>query len=120
MSEVPVLDSTVVSGLRQLTPPGEPDVLAQVLNLFLAEAPLRMDRLRNALAAGNIEEVRRAAHSLRGGAGNIGARRLSEVCRQFEAQGKSGDLAGSAALVNALGVEFDKVEVEIRRLLGNS
>jgi HPt (histidine-containing phosphotransfer) domain-containing protein len=119
MSEVPVLDSAVVSGLRQLTPPGEPDVLAQVLNLFLVEVPLRMDRLRNAWAAGNIEEVHRAAHSLKGGAGNIGARRLYEVCRQLEDRGKSGDLAGSAALVDALGVEFGKVQVEIRRLLSN-
>jgi len=120
MSEVPVLDPVVVSGLRQLTPAGEPDVLAEVLNLFLVEVPLRMDRLRNAWAAGNIEEVHRFAHSLRGSAGNIGARRLHEVCRQLEAQGRLGDLDGSAALVDALGVEFGKVEVEIRRLLGNS
>ena len=120
MSELPVLDSAVVSGLRQLTPPGEPDVLAEVLNLFLVEVPPRMDRLRNAWASGNIEEVHRAAHSLKGSAGNIGARRLSEVCRQLDAKGKSGDLAGLAPLVDALGVEFGKVEAEIRRLLGNS
>jgi len=119
MSDVPVLDSAVVSGLRELTPPGEPDVLADVLNIFLVEVPLRMDRLRNAWAAGDIEEVRRAAHSLKGSAGNIGARRLYEVCRQLEAQGTSGARAGSA-LVDALGVEFGKVEVEIRRLLNNS
>jgi HPt (histidine-containing phosphotransfer) domain-containing protein len=120
MSEVPVLDSAVVSGLRQLTPPGEPDVLAEVLNLFLVEVPLRMDRLRNAWAAGNIEEVHRAAHSLKGSAGNIGARRLAEVCRQLEVLGTPGDFAGAAAFVDALGVEFGKVEVEIRRLLNNS
>ena len=120
MSEVPVLDAAVVSGLRQLTPAGEPDVLAEVLNLFLVEVPLRMDRLRNAWAAGNIEEVLRAVHSLKGGAGNIGARRLYEVCRQLDAKGKSGDLAGAAPLVDALGLEFGKVEAEIRRLLSNS
>ena len=120
MSELPVLDSAVVSGLRQLTPPGEPDVLAEVLNLFLVEVPPRMDRLRNAWAAGNIEEVRRAAHSLKGSAGTIGARRLYEVCRQLDTRAKSDDLAGLATLVDALGVEFGKVEAEIRRLLENS
>ena len=109
-----------MSGLRRLTPPGEPDVLAEVLNLFLAEVPPRMDRLRNAWASGNIEEVHRVAHSLKGSAGNIGARRLYEVCGRLDARGTSGDLAGSAPLVDALGVEFGKVEVEIRRLLGNS
>jgi len=119
MSDLPVLDSAVVSGLRQLTPPGEPDVLAEVLNLFLVEVPPRMDRLRNAWAAGNIEELRRIAHSLRGSAGNVGARRLYEVCRQLDDKGQSGDLAGSAPFVDALGVEFGKVEAEIRRLLSN-
>jgi HPt (histidine-containing phosphotransfer) domain-containing protein len=120
MSELPVLDAAVVGTLRQLTPPGEPDVLAQVLNLFLVEVPPRMDRLRNAWVAGNIEEVHRVAHSLKGSAGTIGARRLYEVCRQLDTRGKSGDLSGSAALVDALGVEFGKVEAEIRRLLGNN
>jgi HPt (histidine-containing phosphotransfer) domain-containing protein len=119
MSDAPVLDPAVVSGLRQLTPPGEPDVLAEVLNLFLVEASPRLDRLRNALASGNIEEVRRVAHSLKGSAGTIGARRLYEVCRQLDTRGESGDRPASA-LVDALGVEFDKVEAEIRRLLSNS
>lgn len=119
MSDVPVLDAAVVSGLRQLTPPGEPDVLAEVLNLFLVEVPPRLDRLRNAWASGNIEELRRVAHSLKGSAGNIGARRLYEVCRQLDTSCKSGDRAASA-LVDALGVEFGKVEAEIRRLLSNS
>ena len=32
-------------------------------------------------------------------------------------KGKSGDLSGVGPLVDALGAEFDKVEVEIRRLL---
>jgi HPt (histidine-containing phosphotransfer) domain-containing protein len=79
--------------------------------------PPPMDCLRNAWASGNIEEVDRASHSLQGSAGNIGARRLCEVCSQLDVKGKSGDLADAARLVDALGVEFDKVEAEIHRLL---
>jgi len=117
MSEDPVLDQAVTSALRTLTPPGEPDVLAEVLNLFLAEVPPRMTRLRNAWAAGNIEEVQRAAHSLKGSAGNIGARRLYVVCSQLDERARLGDVAGATPLIGALGVEFGKVEAEIRRVL---
>jgi len=117
MDNAPVLDEAVTSALRALTSPGEPDVLAEVLNLFLTEVPPRLARLRNAWAAGNIEEVHRAAHSLKGSAGNIGARRLHGVCAELDAKAKSGDLAGAAALVDAVGVEFGKVESAIRRLL---
>ena len=117
MGELLVLDPAVIDGLRKLTPPGEPDVLGEVLAMFLTEVPPRIDRLRIAWAAGNIEEVHRAAHSLKGSAGNIGARRLHGVCAQLDEKTKSGDLAGAAPLVDALGVEFGKVESEIRRLL---
>ncbi len=114
----PVLDQAVISGLRTLTPPGEPDVLAEVLRLFLDEVPPRMARLRNAWESGDIEEMHRAAHSLKGSAGNIGAKRLYEVCSKLDALGKAGDLASAAPLVDALGVEFGKVESEINRLIG--
>ena len=117
MSEAPVLAPAVIESLRQLTPPGEPDVLQEVLQMFLDEVPPRMDRLRNAITAGNIQEVYRTAHSLKGSAGNIGAERLFGVCKQIDELGRAGDLAGLAPFVDALAVEFGKVEVEIHQLI---
>jgi HPt (histidine-containing phosphotransfer) domain-containing protein len=120
MDDGSVLDQSVLNTLRKLTPPGEPDVLIEVLKLFLEEVPPRITRLRNAWAAGNIEELHRAAHSLKGSAGNIGARRLYDVCSQLDEKGKAGDRAAIPALVEALGVEFAKVETEIRRVIAAS
>jgi HPt (histidine-containing phosphotransfer) domain-containing protein len=117
MSEPLVLDPVVIDGLRNLTPPGEPDVLGEVLQMFLTEVPPRIVRLRIALAAGNIEEVHRAAHSLKGSAGNIGAQALHAVCKQLDEQGRSGDLSGAGHLIERLGTEFARVETEIRRLM---
>jgi HPt (histidine-containing phosphotransfer) domain-containing protein len=117
MTEPPVLDPAVIETLRQLTPAGEPDVLSEVLQLFLQEVPPRIDRLRIAWQAGNIQEVHRAAHSLKGSAGNIGAQRLLKVCRQLDDRERPTDAAATAALVGALDVEFGMVEQEIRRLL---
>ena len=114
MDPGPVLDPAVLETLRRLTPPGEPDVLTEVLRIFLDEVPARVARLRNAWAARNIEEVHRSAHSLKGSAGNIGARRLHAVCSQLD---EIDDLDAAAALVAALDAEFDKVVTEIRRIL---
>ena len=115
-----VLDPVVIDGLRQLTPPGEPDVLNEVLAMFLKEVPPRIERLRTFWAAGNILEMQRAAHSLKGSAGNIGADALHQICRQLDDKGRSGDLSGLEPLIDALAVEFDKVEGEIRRLMTSS
>jgi HPt (histidine-containing phosphotransfer) domain-containing protein len=117
MADTPVLDRQVIETLRQLTPPGEPDVLTEVLQMFLSEVPPRLERLRNAWAAGDIQGVYRAAHSLKGSAGNIGAQRLYDVAAQLDELGRAGDAAGIAPLMDALRTEFDKVEDEIRRLL---
>ena len=119
MAEPQVLDRAVMATLRQLTTPGEPDVLTEVLRLFLQEVPPRMDRLRIAYAAGNIEEVYRAAHSLKGSAGNIGAQRFMGVCRQLDEMGRAGDLADAAPLVNALALEYQTVAAEIDRIIGS-
>jgi HPt (histidine-containing phosphotransfer) domain-containing protein len=118
MTERAVLDPAVIATLRNLTPPGEPDVLTEILQMFLQEVPPRIERLRNAWTAGNIEEMRRAAHSLKGSAGNIGAHALHAVCSAIDDQGRSGELADTGVLVAALGVEFGKVATEIHRIIG--
>ena len=117
MAESEVLDLAVLAALRRLTMPGQPDVLAEVLRLFVQEVPPRMDRLRNACAAGNIQEVYRAAHSLKGSAGNIGAQRLLAVCRQLDEMARLGDLTEAPPLVAALGLEYQRVAAEIERIL---
>lgn len=116
MSE-PVLDPAVIDNLRQLTPPGEPDVLAEVLELFLEDVPRRIAKLRAACAAGDAAELHKMAHSLKGSAGNIGASALFAICRQLDDRGRSGDLTDAKRLVDALEADYARVEVAIRQLL---
>lgn len=111
------LDPVVIESLRQLTPPGEPDVLKEVLQLFLDDVPRRIDRLRTAWQAGNAVEVQRAAHSLKGSAGNLGAHELLDVCRVLDEHGKSGDLSQLLPLVASLEAEYARVAAEIQELI---
>ncbi len=117
MTNPDVLDPAVIESLRQLTPPGEADVLAEVLRLFLDEVPRRMERLSESCRDGNALELQRAAHSLKGSSGNIGARGMHDLCRQLDERGKAGDINGARHLIGALAAEYASVEVEIRRLL---
>lgn len=111
-----VLDPAVVASLRQLTPPGEPDVLVEILRVFLTDVPRRIDQLKAAWRNGKAADVQRAAHSLKGSSGNIGADALFDVCRQIDERAKTGDL-GIDALISALDLEYGRVEAEIERLL---
>ncbi len=113
----PALDPAVIVSLRELTPPGEPDVLKEVLQLFLDDVPGRIGRLRQAWQAGNAAEVQRAAHSLKGSAGNIGATDLLAVCRTLDDRGKSGDLTHMDGLMASLDTEYARVEAAIAELM---
>ena len=111
-----VLDPAVIDTLQKLAVPGEPDLLREVLTMFMNDVPQRMEKLRNAHAAGNIQDVRRSAHSLKGSSGNIGARAMFDICKRLDA---GEDLAAAGPLIDELGVEFGKVEEEIRRLMAS-
>jgi HPt (histidine-containing phosphotransfer) domain-containing protein len=116
----PALDPIVIGNLRELTPPGEPDVLAEVLQLFLHEVPKKIQGLQAAHAAGDAPQVARLAHSLKGSSGNIGANSLYEVCRKIDDVAKAGDLPRVAPLLAALTEEYHRVELEITQLLHTS
>ena len=120
MSARDVLDPAVVERLRQLTPPGEPDVLHEVLTLFLTEVPKKIDALRAAVAAGDMAAVQRTAHSLKGSSGNIGARALYDVCRRLDDDAKSGELARLPPLLARVVAEYARVEAEISKLVGRA
>jgi len=118
MATQPVLDPAIIDTLRQLTVPGEPDVLKEVLKLFLDETPSRIAKLRNAWATRDIQGVQRVAHSLKGSAGNIGAHALYEICKKLDGGGQAGVMVDTAGLIDALTSEFSKVEEEIHRITG--
>jgi HPt (histidine-containing phosphotransfer) domain-containing protein len=113
----PALDPSVLNSLRQLTQPGEPDVLAEVLGLFLLEAAGRLETIRAAAAAGDAAALERAAHTFKGAAGAVGAMTLQAACRELEEQAKRPGLAPGAADLAVLHSEFARVKVAIDLLL---
>jgi HPt (histidine-containing phosphotransfer) domain-containing protein len=114
------LDRGVLAALRQLTMPGEPDVLHQVLLTFVDDVPRRLAALTEAAAAGRRDDAARAAHSLKGSAGNIGARRLQELAGHAEDAARRADPADLSAHAQAVRVEFERVEAAIRAVIEDS
>lgn len=79
-SELPVLDRSVLkSSLGDDT-----DLIEEILELFKETTPEIVENLDNAADEGNIEGVKRSAHSLKGSSGNIGAKALEETMRDIE------------------------------------
>jgi HPt (histidine-containing phosphotransfer) domain-containing protein len=88
---------------------GDPAFLAEMIDTFLDDAPAQIAAMRQALAGGQPEDYRRAAHSLKSNSANFGALARAEMGRQMEEQGKAGALAGEAERLAEAEVEFEKV-----------
>ncbi|MEO8674909.1 MAG: Hpt domain-containing protein [Casimicrobiaceae bacterium] len=63
------------------------DFVKELVETFLAEAPLMLDDLRSALAANDADRFRRAAHSLKSNSMTFGALTLGALARTLELGG---------------------------------
>ena len=63
------------------------EFVAELVDTFLEEAPQMLAELRRALAEGNADRFRRAAHSLKSNSHTFGAFRLAELARALELGG---------------------------------
>lgn len=80
---------------------GQP-VIPEVIGVYLDDGPRRLDGLREALARGDAADLEGVAHSLKGSSGNVGARRVQELCLAIEERAKAGDVAAVGPLLERL------------------
>lgn len=113
----PALDASVLESLRQLNQQGQPDIVREVLTVFLDDAPKRLAAIDQAVRSRNGQDIQRAAHSFKGAAGSIGASALQERCRELEDTGKAGALDGAAALKQQIHEEYERARFEIAEIL---
>jgi two-component system, sensor histidine kinase and response regulator len=75
---------------------GEEEFLEEVVQLFLADAPCRMDEIQRALSQKNCKRLASAAHSLKGATGCLGGSRASAAALRLEEIATQGDLSNAA------------------------
>ena len=86
-----VLDMEVVEEILSLSGDDDPELLLDLIQMFLEDAPVKVNTILNGLASGNLEELTEAAHSLKGSAGNLGARLVQDDCDALQNAGRAND-----------------------------
>jgi HPt (histidine-containing phosphotransfer) domain-containing protein len=84
--------------------------VAELAGMFLDDARSGLQALEEAVEEGDAPAVERVAHTLKGSSGNMGARRMSDLCAQLEDAGAAGDFARSTELLERLREEFGRVD----------
>jgi len=116
-----VIDPVIIAGLHQLRTPGKPDPVAELIDLFLREAPAQLDTMSDAVAKNDFTSLSRtlsAATALKGSAGNLGARNLAALCDEIELTAKTWILSDTPPLIERAREEFSRVRTALERIKG--
>jgi HPt (histidine-containing phosphotransfer) domain-containing protein len=91
--ETSIIDLAAIEMLRELGGDDGSELLAELVGVFLADAPERMADAARAVASGDFDLLERAAHTLKSSAAQLGAVALSARARDLEiaARGRDAD-----------------------------
>ena len=90
------------------------DVLAQIVDNYIEQAPQLLQAMRNAVAKGDAVALHRAAHGLRSASANLGATALSQLCKKLEGMGKAGITAEALADVLQAEEAYETVKAALQ------
>jgi HPt (histidine-containing phosphotransfer) domain-containing protein len=72
---------------------GSPALMHEIIGLFLEDCPRLLTAIQSGLADGDATAVYKAAHTLKGSAGNFGGENVVAVIQRLEASAREGDLS---------------------------
>ncbi len=110
-----VLDPQALINLRELID-GDTEYLVELIDIFLADAPKLLNRLRQAIEQVNPAELHLAAHTLKGLAANFGATQLADLSREMEILGQENTLEGAAHWLNQVESEYKRTKEAMEAL----
>ncbi|HEV3188906.1 MAG TPA: response regulator, partial [Polyangiaceae bacterium] len=69
---------------------GDPELLREIVNMVLEDAPKQFAALASARDRGDTTEIKRVAHALRGAVSNVGAQSMVAAIQELEAVARGG------------------------------
>jgi two-component system sensor histidine kinase/response regulator len=109
----PAVDLGMLQQMRAAQGPDEADIVAEVVSLFLQDAPERLATLQVAVERGDLDLAVRAAHTLKGSAGHLGAKTLAMICERFERKVRASAPFNIAFAVGAIADELERVRAAL-------
>lgn len=112
-------DSSVLEQLVDLGDAADREFLVELVDIFLRDAPTRVQAVIDCANKGDLEGVEHAAHALKGSAGNLGAVLMRNLAETLQNASRTHDKATVSAHAPKLGPAYEAVESELRKYLAS-
>ena len=107
----PTIDLETFEALKATT---GADFAVELVDTFLEEAPRMIEQMTAALAAGDTEKFRRAAHSLKSNSATFGALALAKASRELELSAAQRVAGADRAAVERLAKDYAAVAHDLQ------
>jgi len=119
-SDTPLIDPSLLQNLREIAGDGYEAMIAQLNRLYLENAPISFESVRQALETGKDPvAVKEAAHALKSMSLNIGAGRIGKVCQSMEDHATADNLKAASDQWEILEGEFRILVSHVEETLKN-
>ncbi|MBW4580152.1 MAG: response regulator [Tildeniella nuda ZEHNDER 1965/U140] len=109
-----ILDLTVLASFRQEMGEMGDEVIAELIDCYLTEAPLLLHTIRSAINQHDLKDMQRVAHGLKASSAALGAINLSQLCQALETIALSAPIDQSLAIIARLESEYKRVAAALK------
>ncbi|RMF21363.1 MAG: hybrid sensor histidine kinase/response regulator, partial [Cyanobacteria bacterium J083] len=82
------IDTKILDNLTEIVA-GDQSLLTELIESYFTEGTTRIAAIKQAIEQNNPEQLTQAAHALKSASANVGAIKLSQMCRKLEEIGRS-------------------------------
>jgi len=121
VSNDPLVDWEVLAKIREeIQMEGEPDVVKELINLFLTETPQLLATMKKAIDKAEIETLELTAHNLKGSCRHLGIICMEKIAASIEKKAQLGLIVEAKKLLMKLEYEFVLTQSELENIaIGN-
>jgi HPt (histidine-containing phosphotransfer) domain-containing protein len=102
--------------LEDLAAATDADFVNELIEAYLDDSPNLINEMKTSLQQNDAATFRRAAHTLKSSSAILGAMGLSEISKELEMIGKSGDLNQVDGKLDNLIAIFEQVELKLKAI----
>lgn len=103
-----VIDMSVLASFEEVQMDDEPDLIVELIDLYLDDAPHQLEIIKTAIAESDAITLKRTAHGLKGSSSNLGVIRVAALCEELEHADHSDSFQQAGLVLVRIGREYER------------
>jgi len=114
-SDLSPIDQKALDNIRALQRKGTPDLLSNIIHMYLKNSRRLLQTLQDAVNTGDAPVMQKTAHDLKSNSATVGATALAKLCKDMEARGRTKETENAQDLLSKLEAAHEKACVALAK-----